>query len=211
MRYLLLICALLFPGILFAQDIPEHRKGPEKPATRVVLVIDVSGSMNREGRIEAAVGWAIANIVAPNTEDMEIGVITFARSAVHHLNPKTKGKWFKLPSMPVSEMLTTCLRSLSTGGMTNPNPGLILAYKENPHAIVLITDGELSSGGFPLEDIITHQKNRLTEEGKPLPQLTILGVHPDDDARLFMQELANKVGGHLWIKEAPPEPVSEQD
>ena len=200
------ICATCVP--VQGQDI-EERIGSERPSPRIILVIDVSSSMR--SKIADAVEWAITNVVDVGHEDVEIGIITFNHTTMRHVDKldgeRTK-EWFRLPAAPVLKRLMERLRSLGTSGTTIPDEGLRQALRTGAQCLVFITDGEFNSGSDPLA--VVKEAQRWSEESKrPLPIVSILGVHPGETERTVLEEIATKSGGQLWIRERPHEAEDE--
>lgn len=205
---LLFTYASIATDTALAQEV-EERVGEDRPSPRIILVIDVSSSMS--SKISDAVEWAIANVVDVGHEDMEIGIITFNGATVRHTDKLEDGsvrEWFRLPAAPVLKRLMKRLRSLGTSGTTDPDDGLRQALRTGAQCLVFISDGEFNYGANPGQ-VIRQAQEWAKEADRSLPIVSILGVHPDDDDRKTLQELADAAGGQLWVKERPTPPDEE--
>jgi hypothetical protein len=188
--FFLLLMATFCP----AQDL-EERVGRERASPRIMIVIDVSGSMLGD-KLAEAINSAI-NIALGPTDDLEVGIIIFNEVATRLIDHTTGKLWFQLPSQPVADAMRHNLFSHSATGMTNPNVALQMAFAAKTQCVVLITDGEFNAGGDPIVSVKAAQK-KLKGTGDWLPNFVLMGVKcsPTDEARL--KKLAKETGGQLW-------------
>jgi len=196
LSYLLLFLCL--PVFAFAQDIPEqleHRPTPTRNTPRVVIVIDVSGSMRGSKLIEAI--NAAGNVAVGPVDDLLVKAITFTNMTTSLDGPE--GGWFLLPYD--SRLLLDSLESLSAGGETDPTDALQVGFRaEGAQAVVLITDGVFSAGVDPTPSILEEQE-RIQESGNRLPNFVIMGVGSDLRGRNTLAALASATGGEIWNNE----------
>lgn len=220
------VIAFLFSLLLSmaaAQD--TARVGSPRKSPRMMLIIDVSGSMGGT-KLSKAIKTAIEVVINP-TDDIEIGVITFATRSIRLLNPFDNdtnkpipdelfyrcSPWFRLPSKNIIDALLTALKSLDSGGSTNPNDALRQAFNEECQTIVFITDGRFNKGGDPA-DVVKAAHARLAKDKKLIPRFVIIPIKGHRCGLKVLEEMAKKCGAILWIpladKEPEPVPGSKQ-
>jgi Ca-activated chloride channel family protein len=180
---------------------PSHRllriglKGREvanekRPASNLVFLLDVSGSMMPAERLPL-VKQAMRLLVDKLTENDRVAIVIYAG-----------GSGLALKSTPGSEKekILRALDELQAGGSTNGADGIELAYKiaaENfikggVNRVILATDGDFNIGVTNQGDLI-----RLIEgKAKTGVFLSVLGVGTDNLKDSTMQKLADKGNGN---------------
>jgi Ca-activated chloride channel homolog len=180
---------------------PSHRllriglKGREvanekRPASNLVFLLDVSGSMMPAERLPL-VKQAMRLLVDKLTENDRVAIVIYAG-----------GSGLTLKSTPGNEKekILRALEELQAGGSTNGADGIELAYKiaaENfikggVNRVILATDGDFNIGVTNQGDLI-----RLIEaKAKTGVFLSVLGVGTDNLKDSTMQKLADKGNGN---------------
>jgi Ca-activated chloride channel homolog len=180
---------------------PSHRllriglKGREvanekRPASNLVFLLDVSGSMMPAERLPL-VKQAMRLLVDKLTENDRVAIVIYAG-----------GSGLALKSTPGNEKekILQALEELQAGGSTNGAEGIELAYKiaaENfikggVNRVILATDGDFNIGVTNQGDLI-----RLIEaKAKTGVFLSVLGVGTDNLKDSTMQKLADKGNGN---------------
>ena len=180
---------------------PSHRllriglKGREvanekRPASNLVFLLDVSGSMMPPERLPL-VKQAMRLLVDKLTENDRVAIVIYAG-----------GSGLALKSTPGNEKekILQALEELQAGGSTNGAEGIELAYKvaaENfikggVNRVILATDGDFNIGVTNQGDLI-----RLIEaKAKSGVFLSVLGVGTDNLKDSTMQKLADKGNGN---------------
>ena len=163
---------------------------PARPPASLVFAIDVSQSMagpNRLPLVQAGIRL-LAERLRP--ED-RVSVVTYAANAKE-----------MLPSAPLGAKaleLRNCLAELETGGQTNGDEGLRLAYAiarrarvaVGPNVVVLCTDGNFNLGETD-EQVLAAQAQQAAAEGITL---SVFGFGRSDRNDLRLELLATKGGG----------------
>ena len=180
---------------------PSHRllriglKGREvanekRPASNLVFLLDVSGSMMPSERLPL-VKQAMRLLVDKLSENDRVAIVIYAG-----------GSGLALKSTPGNEKekILRALEELQAGGSTNGAEGIELAYKiaaENfikggVNRVILATDGDFNIGVTNQGDLI-----RLIEaKAKTGVFLSVLGVGTDNLKDSTMQKLADKGNGN---------------
>jgi len=180
---------------------PTHRlvriglKGREvanekRPASNLVFLLDVSGSMEPSERLPL-VKQAMRLLIEKLSEKDRVAVVVYAGDSGLAL-PSTTGDR--------KERILSALENLSAGGSTNGAEGIELAYKVardnfikgGVNRVILATDGDFNIG-------VTNQGDltRLIEEkAKSGVFLSVLGVGTDNLKDSTMQKLADKGNGN---------------
>lgn len=161
-----------------------------RPASNLVFLLDVSGSMEPPERLPL-VKQAMRLLVEKLTEKDRVAVVIYAGGSGLAL-PSTTGDR--------KERILGALEDLKSGGSTNGAEGIELAYKiardnfikGGVNRVILATDGDFNIGITSQGDLI-----RLIEEkAKSGVFLSVLGVGTDNLKDSTMQKLADKGNGN---------------
>ena len=180
---------------------PEHRlvrigiKGREvatdkRPASNLVFLIDVSGSMEPPERLPL-IKRAMSMMVEHLTENDRVAIVTYAGNSGLAL-PSTAGDH--------KDAILNALDHLEAGGSTNGASGITLAYKVakqnfikgGTNRVILATDGDFNVGVTSQGDLI----RLIQDEAKSGVFLSALGVGTDNYKDSTMQKLADKGNGN---------------
>ena len=161
-----------------------------RPASNLVFLLDVSGSMMPAERLPL-VKQAMRLLVEKLTEKDRVAIVIYAGGSGLAL-PSTTGDR--------KETILRALEDLKAGGSTNGAEGIELAYKVaadnfikgGVNRVILATDGDFNIGVTNQGDLI-----RLIEEkAKSGVFLSVLGVGTDNLKDSTMQKLADKGNGN---------------
>jgi Ca-activated chloride channel homolog len=161
-----------------------------RPASNLVFLLDVSGSMMPAERLPL-VKQAMRLLVEKLTEKDRVAIVIYAGGSGLAL-PSTTGDR--------KETILRALEDLKAGGSTNGAEGIELAYKVaadnfikgGVNRVILATDGDFNIGVTNQGDLI-----RLIEEkAKTRVFLSVLGVGTDNLKDSTMQKLADKGNGN---------------
>ena len=170
------------------RDVPDHLR---KDAT-LVFVIDTSGSMSRENRLEL-VKRALRLLVRELRPTDQIGIVTYGSRGHAILNP-TEAKH--------DDYILEVIDGLYPGGSTNAEEGLRLGYEMadrwlNPERItriILLSDGVANVGQTGPEAIL-NQVRKYVNEGVTL---STVGVGMGNYNDVLMEQLANDGDGNYF-------------
>jgi Ca-activated chloride channel family protein len=161
-----------------------------RPASNLVFLLDVSGSMTPAERLPL-VKQAMRLLVEKLTEKDRVAIVVYAGGSGLAL-PSTTGDR--------KETILRALEDLKAGGSTNGAEGIELAYKVaadnfikgGVNRVILATDGDFNIGVTNQGDLI-----RLIErKAKGGVFLSVLGVGTDNLKDSTMQKLADKGNGN---------------
>ncbi|HEX7516384.1 MAG TPA: von Willebrand factor type A domain-containing protein [Chthoniobacterales bacterium] len=161
-----------------------------RPASNLVFLLDVSGSMTPAERLPL-VKQAMRLLVEKLTEKDRVAIVIYAGGSGLAL-PSTTGDR--------KETILRALEDLKAGGSTNGAEGIELAYKVaadnfikgGVNRVILATDGDFNIGVTNQGDLI-----RLIEEkAKSGVFLSVLGVGTDNLKDSTMQKLADRGNGN---------------
>lgn len=161
-----------------------------RPASNLVFLLDVSGSMTPAERLPL-VKQAMRLLVEKLTEKDRVAIVIYAGGSGLAL-PSTTGDR--------KETILRALGDLKAGGSTNGAEGIELAYKVaadnftkgGVNRVILATDGDFNIGVTNQGDLI-----RLIEaKAKSGVFLSVLGVGTDNLKDSTMQKLADKGNGN---------------
>ncbi len=169
-----------------AREIPAEQRKP----CALVFVLDVSGSMSRECRLEL-VKQSLRILVSRLDERDSIGIVTFNTSARKLLDPV---------GVDHAEDILKTIDVLHPGGSTNAGDGLLLGYemaaahllKGGNNRVVLCSDGVANTGVTNPEQILARVKEYRTK-GIFLNSIGVgMGNHND----ALLERLADAGDGH---------------
>ena len=172
------------------RDIPDHRR---KDAT-LVFVIDTSGSMSRENRLEL-VKRALRLLVRELRPNDQIGIVTYGDRGHAILNP-TAAKH--------DDYILEVIDRLYPGGSTNAGEGLRLGYEmadrwldpERITRVILLSDGVANVGRTGPESILGQVRHYVNEG----VTLSTVGVGMGNYNDVLMEQLANDGdGNYIYI------------
>ncbi|WP_213280063.1 vWA domain-containing protein [Chryseobacterium indologenes] len=160
------------------------------PASNIVFLIDVSGSMSAENKLPLLKSSLKVLLKQLRPKD-KVGIVVYAGSAGVVLPPTSAGE---------KEKIIKALDNLQAGGSTAGGAGIELAYKlakENfikggNNRVVLATDGDFNVGATSNTDI----EALITEKRKTGIFLTCLGYGMGNYKDNTMETLADKGNGN---------------
>src|SRR5205823_8488498 len=161
-----------------------------RPASNLVFLLDVSGSMMPAERLPL-VKQAMRLLVEKLTEKDRVAIVIYAGASGLAL-PSTTGEH--------KEQILSALESLQAGGWTNGAEGIQRAYKVaednfikgGVNRVILATDGDFNVGVTSQGELI-----RLIEEkAKSGVFLSVLGIGDDNLKDSTMQKLADQGNGN---------------
>ena len=162
----------------------------KRPASNLVFLLDVSGSMMPAERLPL-VKQAMRLLVDKLTEKDRVAIVIYAGGS---------GLALKSTAGNDKEKILRALEELQAGGSTNGADGIELAYKVaadnfikgGVNRVILATDGDFNIGVTNQGDLI-----RLIEaKAKTGVFLSVLGVGTDNLKDSTMQKLADKGNGN---------------
>ncbi len=165
-------------------------KVDQRPASNLVFLVDVSGSMDTSERLPL-VKSALGMLVDKLGENDKISIVVYAGAAGMVLSPTTGDKKIQI---------LRALDNLKAGGSTNGGEGIELAYKtasENfikggVNRVILATDGDFNVGTTSREALVA-----LAEKNaKKNIYLSILGFGMGNYKDGLMETLSNKANGN---------------
>ena len=161
----------------------------ERPASNLVFLLDVSGSMSGENKLPL-LKTALLMFVAELTENDRVSIVTYAGEAGLRLPPTSGDQKAKIMQ---------AIESLSAGGSTNGSAGIELAYeqagqyfiKEGANRVILATDGDLNVGVTSDEALVELIKSKAAAG----TFLTVLGFGEGNLQDAKLEKLADNGNG----------------
>lgn len=160
------------------------------PASNLVFLIDVSGSMSSDNKLPL-LKQSFKILVQELRKQDKVAIVVYAGAAGLVLPPTSGAE---------KETITNALENLQAGGSTAGGAGIELAYKtaeENfikngNNRVVLATDGDFNVGSSSNKDMET----LITEKRKSGVFLTCLGYGMGNYKDSKMETLSNKGNGN---------------
>ncbi len=171
----------------------------ERPASNLVFLVDVSGSMTDENKLPllraAMHQWT--NELGPTDT---VTIVTYAGASGLRLAP-TKGN--------EKEAIHAAIETLQSGGSTNGSAGIELAYekateqfiKGGVNRILWATDGDLNVGVTSDDALV----NLITDKAKSGVFMTVLGVGTGNLKDAKLEKMADKGNGIYAYLDTPKE------
>ncbi|GAB5400092.1 MAG: hypothetical protein Aureis2KO_16770 [Aureisphaera sp.] len=166
----------------------------EVPASNLVFLIDVSGSMNYNNKL-GLLKSALDVLVDQLREKDKVSIVVYAGAAGMVLEPTRGDK---------KEEIMAAINNLSAGGSTAGGAGIELAYKTaeaqfikgGNNRVILATDGDFNVGASSDKDM----EELIEEKRKSGVFLTVLGFGMGNYKDSKMEILADKGNGnHAYI------------
>jgi len=162
----------------------------QRPASNLVFLLDVSGSMNSPKKLPL-VKHGMRLLVERLGENDQVAIAVYAGAA-----------GLVLPSTPATKKHTilTAVEKLHAGGSTNGGEGIRLAYKTardnfiqgGVNRVILCSDGDFNVGVTSTAELV-----RLAEEqAKDGIFLSILGFGIGNHNDAMLEEISNKANGN---------------
>jgi len=171
---------------------------------RVMLVIDVSGSMKSENRIGRAI-QVVKHVMAQPTDDLEVAVVTFSSKWERwqgmpepDAGPPVPYGWARLPSAKALDAAQHWVATRDSSG-TEPNDALRTAIKEprDEVSVVFITDGDFP-GDECVEAFREGQKARKAAGRAEAPVL-VYGVGSSAEKHTHLATIGDEGGCGFWV------------
>ena len=162
----------------------------ELPASNLVFLVDVSGSMNSPEKL-GLLKSALKLLTKQMRAEDKISIVVYAGASGVVLEPTAANK---------SATIVRALDSLSAGGSTNGAAGIRSAYqlaeqafiKDGINRVILATDGDFNVGTVNFEAL----KDLIEEKRKTGISLTTLGFGTGNYNDHLMEQLADAGNGN---------------
>jgi Ca-activated chloride channel family protein len=169
----------------------ELRESQRKPAN-LIFVIDTSGSMAREDRLEL-VKRALLLLLDELDEGDRVGIVEYGSVGRIVLEPT---------SLEERRSIERAIERLYTGGSTNAEEGLMLAYEMASriydrgaiNRLILCSDGVANTGETQAERIL----DRVRYESDRGIYLSTIGFGMGNYNDVLMEKLADQGDGHYY-------------
>jgi Ca-activated chloride channel family protein len=170
---------------LKGREIPRE----ERPASNLVFLIDVSGSMNAENKLPL-VKSGLKLLVEQLDERDRVAIVVYAGASGVVL-PSTSGDR--------KQIILSAIEHLEAGGSTNGGAGIQLAYKtaaenflpKETNRVILCTDGDFNVGVTSHDELI----RLIQEKVRTGVFLTVLGFGMGNYQDSRLEKLADKGNG----------------
>lgn len=168
----------------------KEMKIDKRPASNLVFLIDVSGSMESSERLPL-VKSALNMLIEKMTENDKISIVVYAGAAGLVLPPTPGNQKMKI---------IRALDQLQAGGSTNGSGGIELAYKTateqfikgGVNRVILATDGDFNVGVTSRDELV----QLVQKNAKKNIYLSILGFGMGNYKDGMMETLSNKGNGN---------------
>ena len=176
---------LLRVGLKGKEVEPEDR-----PATNVVYLIDVSGSMQSPDKLPL-LKQGFQMLTRQLNENDRVSIVTYAGEAGVALEPTTGDQ---------TKAINESIERLTSGGSTHGSAGIELAYKlaqsnfiqDGVNKVILATDGDLNVGVTGDDALVKLIKQKASED----VFLTVLGFGTGNIKDGKLEQLADNGNGH---------------
>ncbi len=167
----------------------RHIAKEDLPACNFVFLVDVSGSMDDPDKLELLKESFLLFTETLRPQD-KIAIVTYAGEA---------GLALESTSAKEASKIRNAIKKLSTGGSTNGEGGIHLAYQiaqqnflpNGNNRVLLATDGDFNVGVSSEEELV----QLIEEKRKSGVFLTVIGVGTGNLQDAQMEQLANNGNG----------------
>jgi len=168
----------------------------QRPSVNVSVVVDCSGSMQSEGRLEK-VKAALRQFVRGLSPQDHVAVVAYSSDAQVVLPAQLANR----------EAFEQAVNGLEPNGSTNLCSGMLLGYQEvmkfhderSSSRVILLTDGLVNTGETDLEKIVK-ASGEYTKKGI---EISTIGVGSDVNFALLQQLARNSRGQNHFIGASP--------
>lgn len=165
-------------------------KATKRPASNLVFLIDVSGSMQSPQKLPL-VKQSLRLLVEELSENDQISIVVYAGAVGLALPPTTGDKKSKILS---------AIDKLEAGGSTNGSGGITLAYqtaeeefvKGGVNRVILATDGDFNVGITDRNELV----RMIEKQAKKNIYLSVLGFGMGNYKDGMMETISNKGNGN---------------
>jgi hypothetical protein len=191
-------------------------KGEGQLTQRIVLVLDVSGSMKNENRI-GRVLQVLKHVMGQPADDLEVAVITFSSGFDRwpgvpepNAKPPVPYGWARLPSADAMSSAQVWVATRANNG-TNPEGALRAAITEarEKTSVVLVTDGEFP-GPSCVATVRSAQKERVNA-GRGEASILVYGVGTGVAKCEHLATIGREGGCGFWIDKPKIEKVEPRE
>ena len=173
----------------------------KRPASNLVFLIDVSGSMSASDKLPL-LKEGFQKMVSQLNEKDRVGIVVYASNAGVVLEPTVCDERGK-------DLIIGALGRLNAGGSTNGAGGINEAYKlvqknfipGGTNRVILATDGDFNVGVSHDEGLI----GLVKEKAKEKAYLTVLGFGHGNLNDRMMEEISNQGNGNYYYIDSAKE------
>ena len=168
----------------------KAKEAEKRLPVKLTFVVDVSGSMNTDNRL-GLVKKSLRYLVDQLDEQDEIGIVKYNTEATIVNRHRT---------LENKQQILNAIDSLSAGGSTNAEDGLILGYElaneafdsDYSNRVILLSDGVANVGNTDADSILGQLKS-YKEKGIGLSAIGVgLGNYND----VLLEQIADKADGN---------------
>ncbi len=176
--------------------------------SRVVLVVDVSGSMQARPLAQAL--DVVSSLLEQPLDELEVAIWAFAAHATRwpgHRGPQDgdlPAGWGRLPSPETLEAAQSWLRGKGGHGSTNPLDAMAAAVSENREkiSVVLITDGEFDvDHKVVLPEIVRNAQTARQAAGHDPAVVMVFGVGRQAKKMDWLRVIGQEGGGGFFVED----------
>lgn len=176
------------------REVPEHMR----PATNLVFLVDVSGSMSAPNKL-GLVQYSLRRLAQNLRSSDRVAIVTYAGSDAVVLPPT---------ELSQSAAVADAINNMRAGGGTNGAAGIRTAYdlaaqhlqRDGINRVVLCTDGDFNVG-LTGEQLIQEVEARRTQG----ITLSVFGFGQGNLNDAFMEQLADRGNGNYGYIDTPAE------
>ena len=177
----------------------KHIDQSRRPATNLVFLVDVSGSMDDPHKLPL-VKWGLARLVEQLGENDRVAIVVYAGAS---------GVFLPSTSCIKKAEIMSAIDELRSGGSTNGGAGIEVAYnvatqnfiKNGTNRVILATDGDFNVGITDQTKLI----ELIEAKAKSNVFLSVLGFGMGDLKDATLEKLADKGNGHYAYIDSPRE------
>ena len=171
----------------------------QRKSARLSFVIDISGSMQREDRLEL-VKRALTLLVDELRAEDQVGIVVYGSNGQVLLEPVSIGS--DKPGSPGRARILAAIAQLGPGGSTNAEEGLRMGYEMarrqlragSINRIVLCSDGVANMGATGPDGILA----QVRSEADRGIQLSTIGFGMGNYNDVLMERLADRGDGNYY-------------
>ena len=170
-----------------------------RPSANLVFLLDVSGSMNSHNKLPL-VKKAMSTLVEGMAGDDTVGIVVYAGREGIALPPTDGGR---------KSQILKAIQSLNSGGSTNGEAGIKLAYrlaqnqfvKGGINRVVLCTDGDFNAGTSSTDELV----DLVKKKAKSGVFLSVCGFGSGNLNDAMLEKITNDGNGNYFYIDSAKE------
>lgn len=192
-------------------EIVEVAPGNRRMSTKIAFVVDTSGSMDNNGRVQMGITFARDLLGRPGDE-LLVQLFAFKENSARwpgvppdpneqRFGPPPPEGWTEFPSIPALESAQRWLTAQGARGGTNPVAAMTeaLSLEQRDLTVVLITDGDFGSHVAEFLTVVEALQQARIKKGLGRAVIFVIGTGPEAARESHLLTVGRVNGGGMHV------------